>query len=45
MGTATVDPAFDIDVVLTPRPWTPGPAISNSFGFGGPNSTLLLVPA
>ena len=43
-GTVTVDPALDIDVVLTPRPWTPAPAISNSFGFGGHNGTLVLRP-
>jgi 3-oxoacyl-[acyl-carrier-protein] synthase II len=43
-GTVTVDPALDIDVVLTPRPWTPAPAISNSFGFGGHNGTLVFLP-
>jgi 3-oxoacyl-[acyl-carrier-protein] synthase II len=45
MGTTNVDPAFDVDVVLTPREWTPGPAISNSFGFGGHNGTLVFLPA
>ncbi len=35
-----------IDLVRKePRPWTPGPALSNSFGFGGHNGTLVLAPA
>jgi 3-oxoacyl-[acyl-carrier-protein] synthase II len=45
MGVEHVDPACDIDVVLEPRPWTPGPALSNSFAFGGHNGTVVLVPA
>ena len=28
-----------------PAPWEPGPSISNSFGFGGHNGTLVLSPA
>jgi len=44
-GTVNVDPDCDIDVVLTPRIWSPGPALSNSFGFGGHNGTLVFVPA
>lgn len=45
IGTENVDPAFDIDLVTEPRPWTPGPAISNSFAFGGHNATVAFVPA
>lgn len=45
MGTADLDPAMDIDLVLRPRAWRPAPVISNSFGFGGHNGTLLFVPA
>lgn len=45
MGTTTIDPACDIDLVLQPRPWTPAPALSNSFGFGGHNGTIVFVPA
>jgi 3-oxoacyl-[acyl-carrier-protein] synthase II len=45
MGTTTVDPELGIDVVLQQRPWTPAPAISNSFGFGGHNGTLVFRPA
>ncbi|MEZ5244053.1 MAG: beta-ketoacyl-ACP synthase II [Acidimicrobiales bacterium] len=37
-------PAIDL-VVGEPRPWTPGPALSNSFGFGGHNGTIVLGPA
>lgn len=43
----------DIDADLPPidlvrkdaRPWTPAPALSNSFGFGGHNGTLVIGPA
>jgi len=45
MGTMTVDPALNIDVVLSPQSWEPAPAISNSFGFGGHNGTLAFRPA
>ena len=45
MGTTQVDPELDIDVVLEPRAWEPGPVISNSFGFGGHNGSLVLGPA
>ena len=44
MGTRDVDPAFELDLVLTPRPWEPGPTVSNSFGFGGHNGSLVLAP-
>jgi 3-oxoacyl-[acyl-carrier-protein] synthase II len=45
-GLTELDPALHIDVVTgTPRPWEPGPAMSNSFGFGGHNGTVILVPA
>ncbi len=45
--TTSVDPELpSIDVVVgEPRPWTPGPSLSNSFGFGGHNGTLVLAPA
>ena len=44
MGTARVDPALEVDVVLEPRAWEPGPTITNSFGFGGHNGSLVLGP-
>ena len=45
LGTADVDPDLELDVVLEPRPWEPGPTLSNSFGFGGHNGSLILGPA
>jgi 3-oxoacyl-[acyl-carrier-protein] synthase II len=46
-GTKAVDPALpSIDLVThEPRPWSPGPSLSNSFGFGGHNGCLVLGPA
>jgi len=45
--TVEVDPELpQIDLVRgEPRPWEPGPTISNSFGFGGHNGSLVLGPA
>jgi 3-oxoacyl-[acyl-carrier-protein] synthase II len=34
-----------IDVVTAVQPWEPGVALSNSFGFGGHNGTLVFAPA
>lgn len=45
-GTTSPDPEMSIDLVVgEPRPWTPGPTISNNFGFGGHNGSLILAPA
>ncbi len=45
-GTTTVDPEMDIDLVIgSARPWTPGPTLSNNFGFGGHNGSIVLAPA
>lgn len=46
-GLEELDPALPaIDVVRKePRAWTPGVSLSNSFGFGGHNGTLVLGPA
>ena len=45
LGTTQLDPDVTIDVVLgEPRAWEPGPTISNSFGFGGHNGSLILTP-
>ncbi|MGI9604808.1 MAG: beta-ketoacyl-[acyl-carrier-protein] synthase family protein [Acidimicrobiales bacterium] len=37
-------PEFDL-VTGEARPWTPGPTMSNSFGFGGHNGTLVIGPS
>jgi 3-oxoacyl-[acyl-carrier-protein] synthase II len=46
-GTEARDPALaPIDLVLgAPRPWTPAPTLSSSFGFGGHNGCLVIAPA
>jgi 3-oxoacyl-[acyl-carrier-protein] synthase II len=43
-GLMTLDPAIEADIVATARPWSPAPTISNSFGFGGHNGSLVLLP-
>jgi 3-oxoacyl-[acyl-carrier-protein] synthase II len=44
-GTTHVDPQFDIDLVVgTARPWAPAPSISNNFGFGGHNGSVIIGP-
>jgi 3-oxoacyl-[acyl-carrier-protein] synthase II len=46
-GYENPDPDLSpLNLVLgAPRQWTPGPSISNSFGFGGHNATVVLGPA
>lgn len=45
-GTTQLDDGFEIDLVMgAARPWTPGPTISNSLGFGGHNGAIVLAPA
>lgn len=46
IGYAEVDPELpEINLVSgKAREWTPGPTISNSFGFGGHNGTLIIGP-
>lgn len=39
------DPECDLDYVTEgPRPFSPGPILSNSFGFGGINGCLVFKP-
>jgi 3-oxoacyl-[acyl-carrier-protein] synthase II len=45
VGLTEQDPDIQIDVVTGgARAWTPAPALSNSFGFGGHNGTLVMAP-
>ena len=46
-GLTELDPEIaPIQAVMgEPQPWEPGVSISNSFGFGGHNGTLVLAPA
>jgi 3-oxoacyl-[acyl-carrier-protein] synthase II len=45
-NTTIIDPDFQIDLVHgAPRAWTPGPTISNNFGFGGHNGSVIIAPA
>ncbi len=45
-NTSNVDSEMSIDVVTDgPRPWTPAPIISNNFGFGGHNGSVIISPA
>lgn len=45
-NTTTLGDDITCDVVIgAPRPWTPGPTISNNFGFGGHNGSIILAPA
>ena len=43
-NTKAVDLGIDV-VTGEPREWEPGPAMSNNFGFGGHNGSLVLAPA
>jgi len=44
-GHEETDPEIGLDVVHgAARPFDPAPALSNSFGFGGHNGTLVLAP-
>ena len=45
-NTTEVDPEITVDVVTgEPRSIASGPAMSNSFAFGGPNASVIVTPA
>ena len=45
-GTTDVPAELGIDLVTgTARDWEPGPTISNNFGFGGHNGSVIIGPA
>ncbi len=44
-NTKVLDDGMEIDVVMGgPRPWEPGPIMSNNFGFGGHNGSVVIAP-
>jgi 3-oxoacyl-[acyl-carrier-protein] synthase II len=43
-NTKVVDLGIDV-VTGDARPWQPGPTLSNNFGFGGHNGSLIIAPA
>jgi 3-oxoacyl-[acyl-carrier-protein] synthase II len=45
IGLTNQDPEIPLnDIVREVRPWEPGPTISNSFGFGGHNTVVVIGP-
>ncbi|HYN34065.1 MAG TPA: beta-ketoacyl-ACP synthase II [Ilumatobacteraceae bacterium] len=44
-NTKVISDDMDIDLVMgQARPWEPGPVISNNFGFGGHNGSIVVAP-
>lgn len=44
-NTTSVDPELTVDIVTNVgREWIPGPTISNNFGFGGHNGSIIIAP-
>ncbi|MBL6635918.1 MAG: beta-ketoacyl-ACP synthase II [Ilumatobacteraceae bacterium] len=42
-NTVNIDSEIAVDVVTgSPRPWEPGPTMSNNFGFGGHNGSIII---
>lgn len=45
IGLEHLDDGIHLDIPTEARQWEPGPVMSNSFGFGGHNGTLVFSPA
>ena len=44
-GTTKLSDDMRVDIVMgAPREWVPGPTISNNFGFGGHNGSIIIGP-
>jgi len=42
-GTKVIAEDMHVDIVTgSPRQWEPGPTLSNNFGFGGHNGTIVV---
>ena len=44
IGLEHQDDAIDLDIPTAARAWNPGPVLSNSFGFGGHNGSVVFAP-
>lgn len=45
-NTTILSDDMEIDLVIgEPRDWEPGPTLSNNFGFGGHNGSIIIAPA
>ena len=45
-NTKVLGDDMTLDVVMCePRAWEPGPTLSNNFGFGGHNGSIMIAPA
>jgi 3-oxoacyl-[acyl-carrier-protein] synthase II len=44
IGLVNQDERIDLDIPTAPRPWSHGPVMSNSFGFGGHNGSIVFGP-
>jgi 3-oxoacyl-[acyl-carrier-protein] synthase II len=43
-GLENQDESIDLDIPTEARAWEPGPVLSNSFGFGGHNGSIVFAP-
>ena len=44
-NTRVLSEGMNVDIVMgSPRSWEPGPTLSNNFGFGGHNGSIIIAP-